>query len=78
MKNHALISLKDKSKKLKHRLLQFLFDALRVKIQSASVNSNNNSTGMANMAPVKSLWVIWSSRPDGLKVQKNLVQAQGE
>ena len=31
MKNQALFSLKDKSKKLKCRLLQFLFAALRVK-----------------------------------------------
>ena len=30
MKNQALFSLKDKSKKLKGRLLQFLFGALRV------------------------------------------------
>ena len=31
MKNQALYSLKDKSKKLKCHLLQFLFDSLRVK-----------------------------------------------
>ena len=31
MKNQALFFLKDKSKKLKCRLLQFLFGALRVK-----------------------------------------------
>ena len=31
MKNQALISLKDKNRKLKCRLLQFLFDALRLK-----------------------------------------------
>ena len=31
MKNQALFSLKDKSKKLKCRLLQFLFGTLRVK-----------------------------------------------
>ena len=31
VKNQALFSLKDKSKKLKCRLLQFLFGALRVK-----------------------------------------------
>ena len=31
MKNHALFSSNDKSKKLKCRLLQFLFGALRVK-----------------------------------------------
>ena len=32
MKNQALFSSKDKSKKLKCRLLQFLFGTLRVKI----------------------------------------------
>ena len=32
MKNQALFSLKDKSKKLKCLLLQFLFGALRVNI----------------------------------------------
>ena len=31
MKNQTLYSLKDKSKKLKCRLLQFLFGALRVR-----------------------------------------------
>ena len=31
MKNQALISSKDESKKLKYRLLQFLFGPLRVK-----------------------------------------------
>ena len=31
MENQALFSLKDKSKKLKFLLLQFLFGALRVK-----------------------------------------------
>ena len=30
MKNQALFSLKDKSKKLKCRLMQFLFGAIRV------------------------------------------------
>ena len=32
MKTEALFSLKDQSKKLKRRLLQFLFGALRVKL----------------------------------------------
>ena len=32
MKNQALFSLKDESKKLKSRLLQFLFGALRVNL----------------------------------------------
>ena len=34
MKNEALFSSKDKSQKLKYCLLQFLFGALRVKIQT--------------------------------------------
>ena len=34
MKNQALFSLKGKSKKLKCRLLQFLFGALRLKMFS--------------------------------------------
>ena len=38
MKNQALFSLKDKTEKLKCRLLQFLFGALRVnKAQRGSV-----------------------------------------
>ena len=32
MKNQALFSLKDKRKKLKYRLLQFLFGAFRVNL----------------------------------------------
>ena len=34
MKNQALFSLKDKSKKLNCRLLQFLFGALRIKSEN--------------------------------------------
>ena len=34
MKHQALFSSKDKSKKLKCRLLQFLFSALRVNVSS--------------------------------------------
>ena len=42
MKNQALFSLKDKSKELKCLLLQFLFDALRVKInRSPGLRENN-------------------------------------
>ena len=33
MKNHAFFSLKDKSKKLKCRLLHFLFGTLKVKVR---------------------------------------------
>ena len=39
MKNQALFSSKDKSKKLKCRLLQFLFGALRVNLQTQSIYS---------------------------------------
>ena len=38
MKSQALFSSKDKSKKLKCRLLQFLFGALRIKLQSCFHN----------------------------------------
>ena len=47
MKNQALFSSKDKSKKLKCRLLQVLFVALKVKIYfyyHASLYMNNNDT----------------------------------
>ena len=37
IKNQALFSPKDKSKKLKCRLLQFLFGALRVKNRNSSI-----------------------------------------
>ena len=39
MKHEALFSLKDKSKKLKCRLLQFLFGALRVKNKLLSLDN---------------------------------------
>ena len=41
MKNQALFSSKDKSKKIKCRLLQFLFGALRVK------NNYSNTKALA-------------------------------
>ena len=37
MKNQALFSSKDKSKKLKCRLLQFLFGTLRVKQEAGEI-----------------------------------------
>ena len=42
MKNQALFSSKDKSKKLKCRLLQFLFGALRVKGLGTCTSLNLN------------------------------------
>ena len=47
MKHQALFSLKDKSKKLKCRLLQFLFGALRV-------------TFFANVMPVILVVILFS------------------
>ena len=44
MKNQALLSLKDKSRKLKCRLLQFLFGALRAKEQMTDFLYNLSST----------------------------------
>ena len=41
MKNQALSSSKDKSKKLKCRLLQFLTGALRVKTRLCKVHDNS-------------------------------------
>ena len=40
MKNQALFSSKDKSKKLECRLLQFLFGALRVKLVLQALQPN--------------------------------------
>ena len=42
MKNQALFSLKDKSKNLKCRLLQFLFDSLRVKYHVLRVQRSHD------------------------------------
>ena len=50
MKNQALFSSKDKSKKLKCRLLQFLFGALRVKFTDDHSFSNLwHSEGSKNL-----------------------------
>ena len=45
MKNQALFSSKDKSKKLKCRLLQFSFGALRVKICVSPITTLQIKTG---------------------------------
>ena len=45
MKHQALLSSKDKSKKLKCRLLQFLFSALRVKQTPVLARSLGPSLG---------------------------------
>ena len=44
IKNQALFSSKDKSKKLKCSLLQFLFGALRAKVKSFKIQSNLSTT----------------------------------
>ena len=44
MKNQALFSSKDKSKKIKCHLLQFLFGALRVKLVSGFLLSTHCGT----------------------------------
>ena len=49
MKNQALFSLKDKSKKLKCRLLQFLFGALRVKKTDSSGSTNQMLASLYNL-----------------------------
>ena len=46
MKHQALFALKDKSKKSKCRLLQFLFGALRVKPGKCLVSSENTMRQM--------------------------------
>ena len=48
MKNQALFSSKDTSTKLKCRLLQFLFGALKVNINTHLPEKNLNG-GIANM-----------------------------
>ena len=66
MKNQALFSLKDKSKKLKCHLLQFLFGALRVKsffkFVSSTCIANTNivtlSKQMIHIGPNKTICVV--------------------
>ena len=43
MKNQALFSSKDRSKKLKCRLPQFLFGALRVKVKGYPLRGSNSA-----------------------------------
>ena len=56
MKNQTLFSLKDKSKKLKCHLLQFLFDTLRVNFSETGFFITANSGQRQNFwEPVASL-----------------------
>ena len=53
MKNQALFSSKDKSKKLKCLLLQFLFGALRVKRRvSSSKYSSDKAVSLVKMSHI--------------------------
>ena len=47
--NQALFSSKDKGKKLKCRLLQFLFSALRVKLDNSFTTVTRNLLRFCNM-----------------------------
>ena len=47
MKNQALFSLKDKGKKLKYHLLQFLFGTLRVKRNCCKFYTNSGDPDQA-------------------------------
>ena len=50
MKNQALFSSKDKSKKLKCRLLQFLFGTLRVKLCISLVTTSLHITFLLHIS----------------------------
>ena len=50
MKNQALFSLKDKSKKLKCRLLQFLFGALMVNYTHQGLINLSNMDSLLNFS----------------------------
>ena len=53
MKNQALFSLKDKSKKLKCHLLQFLFGALSASVQRTMMTSATTKLPMqSDHAPI--------------------------
>ena len=55
MKNQALFSLRDEGKKLKCRLLQFLFGTLRVKLCQATLSTKCQSFNSRD----------WPPRPSG-------------
>ena len=54
MKNQALFSSKDKSKKLKCHLLEFLFGALRVKAQKKKKGGRQQNLHLQNFKTVLS------------------------
>ena len=64
MKNKALFSSKDKSKKIKCRLLQFLFGNLRVK-EFAVLEAKSSLSGL-----ILFFSMIWQSRAANRKSQK--------
>ena len=61
MKNQALFSLKDKSKKLKCHLLQFLIGALRVKVPKMNIVNFANKVN-----PNEHLILIYTVLPSNL------------
>ena len=58
MKNQALFSLEDKSKKSKCHLLQFLFGALRVK----DFDSKADRQSSLKVAPVAQWFKCWPAK----------------
>ena len=59
LKHQVLFSLKDKSKKLKCCLLQFLFGALRVKVQS-SLDISNTDISKYSLISKNTIWTYFS------------------
>ena len=71
MKNQALFSSKDKSKKLKCRLLQFLFGAVRVKVSKEQTRKFAFTKSKKNLDPkfqkllCPSCIILRIQRPEG-------------
>ena len=65
MNNQALFSLKDKSKKLKCSLLQFLFGALRVKSAKNAGNTKFNKVCRISQNVSSMLYRIVNSKTTG-------------
>ena len=64
MKNQALFSSKDKSKKLKCHLLQFLFGTLRVKtyIRTALMRNSNNHHSYKQKLSQNSMYRLFAKK----------------
>ena len=70
MKHQALFSLKDKSKKLKCRLLQFLFGALRVNCKQ---NIRVTIFFVVEISFYSSLWTMRSRGRKQFESQRQMV-----